>query len=75
MSGNQAVPKPGGRPKFTAEFKEDATSMAIDEDCAIADMARSLGLVEPTLAAGPPTALQLGSRASLGSKLAASRWR
>ncbi len=42
MSGNQVVPKPGGRPK-------DAAAMVIDEQGTIADVAKSLGLVEQTL--------------------------
>lgn len=49
MSGKQAAPKPGVRPKYAAEFKKDATAMVLDEDRTIADVARSLGLVEQTL--------------------------
>ena len=49
MSGKQVAPKPGGRPKYTAEFKKDAAAMVIDEERTIADVARSLGLVEQTL--------------------------
>ena len=49
MSGNQAAPKPGGRSKYAAEFKKDAAAMVIDEDRTIADVAKSLGLVEQTL--------------------------
>jgi transposase-like protein len=49
MSGNQAVPKPGGRSKYTAEFKKDAAAMVLDEERTIVDVARSLGLVEQTL--------------------------
>ncbi len=49
MSGKQQVPRPGGRSKYTAEFKKDAAAMVIDEDRTIVDVARSLGLVEQTL--------------------------
>lgn len=49
MSGKQAVPRPGGRSRFTAEFKKDATAMVIDEDRTIAEVAKALGLVEQTL--------------------------
>jgi transposase-like protein len=37
------------RPKFTVEFKADAVAMVIDGERSIADVARSLGLVEQTL--------------------------
>lgn len=49
MSGKRAAPKPGVRPKYAAEFKKDATAMVLDEDRTIADVSRSLGLVEQTL--------------------------
>jgi len=49
MSGKQVVPKPGGRSRYTAEFKKDAAAMVIEEQRTIADVAKSLGLVEQTL--------------------------
>jgi len=49
MSGKQQVPRPGGRSKYTAEFKKDAAAMVLDEERTIVDVARSLGLVEQTL--------------------------
>lgn len=49
MSGNRKSALPGSRPKFTAEFKKDAVAMVLDEDRTIADVSRSLGLVEQTL--------------------------
>jgi transposase-like protein len=38
-----------GRRKFTDEFKADAVALVLDEDRSIADVARSLGIVEQTL--------------------------
>lgn len=49
MSGKQKSVSPGARPKYTAEFKKDAVAMVLDDERTIADVARSLGLVEQTL--------------------------
>ncbi len=49
MSGSKQLSKPDGRSRYTAEFKKDATAMVLDEQRTIADVARSLGLVEQTL--------------------------
>lgn len=38
-----------GRRKFTVEFKADAVALVLDEERTIADVARSLGIVEQTL--------------------------
>jgi transposase-like protein len=38
-----------GRRKFTDEFKADAVALVLDEGRSIADVARSLGIVEQTL--------------------------
>ncbi|MBN9611743.1 MAG: transposase [Actinobacteria bacterium 69-20] len=38
-----------GRRKFTAEFRADAVALVLDEDRSIADVARSVGIVEQTL--------------------------
>ena len=48
MSSTQ-VPSGANRSRWTAEFKADAVRMVIDQDRAIADVARSLGLVDQTL--------------------------
>ncbi|HET8931573.1 MAG TPA: transposase [Acidimicrobiales bacterium] len=42
--------KRSGRPaKYPPEFQADAVAMVLDEDRTIADVARSLGVVEGTL--------------------------
>ena len=46
---SRQVSKGPARPKFTVEFKADAVAMVIDGERSIADVARSLGLVEQTL--------------------------
>jgi transposase len=46
---SRQVSKGQARPKFTVEFKADAVAMVIDGERSIADVARSLGLVEQTL--------------------------
>jgi transposase len=43
------VPAGSRRPRYTAEFKADAVAMVIEGERSIADVARSLGLVESTL--------------------------
>ncbi len=48
MSSKQ-VPSGAKRSRWTAEFKADAVRMVIDQDRSIADVARSLGLVDQTL--------------------------
>ena len=42
---------PGGpsRPRYLAEYKADAVALVLEGDRTIADVARSLGLVEQTL--------------------------
>ena len=42
---------PGGpsRPRYPAEYKADAVALVLEGDRTIADVARSLGLVEQTL--------------------------
>lgn len=49
MSEIRRPGSPGGRAKYTAEFKKDAAAMVLDEERTIAEVARSLGLVEQTL--------------------------
>ena len=40
----------GGRPsKYPLEFQRDAVAMVLDEDRSIADVARSIGVIEGTL--------------------------
>jgi transposase len=47
MSNKKRVP---GRPaKYPPEFQRDAVAMVLDEDRSIADVARSIGVIEGTL--------------------------
>lgn len=49
MSGKRKTPESSSRPRYGSEFKKDAASLVIDEQRTIADVAKSLGLVEQTL--------------------------
>lgn len=44
-----------GRPsKYPPEFQRDAVAMVLDEDRSIADVARSIGVIEGTRGTGSP---------------------
>lgn len=47
--GIKEVSGAGSRPRYSREFKADAVAMVIDGERTIADVSRSLGLVEQTL--------------------------
>ena len=49
MEASRGSAGSSGRRRFTAEFKADAVALVLDEQRTIADVARSLGLVEQTL--------------------------
>lgn len=49
MEANGKPRSAPGRRKFTDEFKADAVALVLDEERSIADVARSLGIVEQTL--------------------------
>jgi transposase len=49
MSTVKKKKRPGRPAKYPPEFQADAVAMVLDEDRTIADVARSLGVVEGTL--------------------------
>jgi transposase len=49
VEANQVKKGSGRRAKYSAEFKADAVALVIDGERTVADVAKSLGLVEQTL--------------------------